>query len=264
MNPLMEVEILKLNLSTRKTEKVKDCVADEEPFHLFLNRTHVVSMMCSPTNLRELAIGYFLSEGVVKSAEEIKEVTLNKAKRICTVIPVHQGNCEKRLRFFENRPRMIRSSCGETASPFHRKSFFKIKSSLRVRAQIVAECVNGLNSLAEIYRRTGGTHAAAIFTVDGTTVCFAEDVGRHNAVDKVIGMASIKNAQIGECFLASTGRLTGEIALKAVTVGLPVVASLAAPVSSGVSVALDAGLTLVGFVRGQRMNVYTFPERILS
>jgi len=93
-------------------------------------------------------------------------------------------------------------------------------------------------------------------------VAFAEDVGRHNAVDKAIGIGALNETDFGECFLALSGRLTGDMALKAARVGLPIVASLAAAIDSGIAVAKDAGLTLIGFVRGKRMNIYNFPERI--
>jgi FdhD protein len=90
----------------------------------------------------------------------------------------------------------------------------------------------------------------------------AEDVGRHNAVDKVIGMAALNQTKFSDCFLTSTGRLSGDIVFKASKVGLPIVASLGAALDSGVAMAAAANLTLAGFVRGKRMNIYNAPERI--
>jgi FdhD protein len=264
MRMTVELDVIKLNLSTGKTEKIRDCVADEKLLHLFLNRTHVASVMCSHTNLLEFAIGHLLSEDIVKKTGEIEKVILDEDRGICRVLGSREVNWENRLRFLRNRARLILSSCGEVSSNYRRRRFAKANSNAKIKASVVVDCANRLNSLAEVYRRTGGTHAAAIFKMDGTEVSFAEDVGRHNAVDKVIGFTSMKKADFGDCFLMSTGRLTGETVSKAAAMGLPLVASLAAPVSSGISVALDAQLTLVGFVRGRRMNIYTFPERILS
>jgi len=94
-------------------------------------------------------------------------------------------------------------------------------------------------------------------------VAIAEDVGRHNAVNKVIGIAAIKEIEFGELFLASTGRLSGDIIFKAAKVGIPIVSSLGAALDSGFEMAKNANLTLAGFVRGNRINIYTYPERIL-
>jgi len=120
-----------------------------------------------------------------------------------------------------------------------------------------------LNALAETFRKTGGVHVAALYSGGGELMSYAEDVGRHNAVDKVIGVCALRKSDFSQCFLASSGRLTGDIVLKAARMRIPLVASLAAPVDSGVEVAKRTGLTLIGFVRGSRMNVFTFPERII-
>jgi FdhD protein len=132
-----------------------------------------------------------------------------------------------------------------------------------VKAEVLFNSVNQLNFKAELFRKTGGVHAAAIYKAAGTLIALAEDVGRHNAVDKVIGMAALNQVDFGECFLALSGRLSGDVVFKASKVGLPIVASLAAALSSGIEMAEQANLTLAGFVRGKRMNIYTFDERIL-
>jgi formate dehydrogenase accessory protein FdhD len=131
-----------------------------------------------------------------------------------------------------------------------------------VKADVVSESTRRLNTIAEAFRRTGGVHVAALYTADGELVDCAEDVGRHNAVDKVIGSCALRKRDLSKCFLASSGRLTGDIVLKAARMKIPVVSSLAAATDSGIEVAKRAGVTLIGFVRGQRMNVFTFPERV--
>jgi FdhD protein len=138
-----------------------------------------------------------------------------------------------------------------------------VKSGLTVKAEILFNSVNQLNFKAELFRKTGGVHAAAIYKADGALVAMAEDVGRHNAVDKVIGMAALNQTDFSGCFLALSGRLSGDVVFKASKVGLPIIGSLAAALSSGIEMAEQANLTLAGFVRGKRMNIYTFDERIL-
>jgi len=156
--------------------------------------------------------------------------------------------------------RIILSACG--GPPQQSAKLPKIKADIKVKAETIQKCVNNLNFIAETFRKTGGVHAAALYRSDGTLLAFAEDVGRHNAVDKVIGIGALSKVNFSECFLAVSGRLTGDMVLKAAKIGLPIVASLAAALDSGVEVAKASNLTLIGFVRGKRMNVYNASERI--
>lgn len=258
---MKKVEIVKVDVSAKTTRRVADYVAEEKPLQVFLNRTRYAAIFCSPTNLKELTVGHLLSEGAVKSVEEVEVVKLKED--VCRVTLKSSVDLEKRLKRLRLYFRVIPSACGSKSSYQYSGKPPKVKSALTVTAEVVHDAVSDLNSLAEVFRKTGGVHAAAIYHSDGKLVAFAEDVGRHNAVDKVIGIGAMEEADFRECFLALTGRMTGDIVLKAAQVGLPVVASLAAAIDSGIKVAEGAKLTLVGFVRGKRMNVYTFPERIV-
>jgi formate dehydrogenase accessory protein FdhD len=137
-----------------------------------------------------------------------------------------------------------------------------VKAGLKVKADVILKCVNRLNFIAETFRKTGGVHVAAIYRSNGELLVFAEDVGRHNAVDKVIGSAALDKSDFGVCFLALSGRLSGDIVLKAARVGLPILASLSAALDSGVEIAGSTDVTLIGFVRVNHMNIYTSEERI--
>ncbi len=258
---MKKVEIVKVDVSAKTARRVADYVAEEKPLQVFLNRTRYAAIFCSPTNLKELTVGHLLSEGAVKSVEEVEGVKLKED--VCRVTLKSSVDLEKRLKRLRLYFRVIPSACGSKSSYQYSGKPPKVKSALTVTAEVVHDAVSDLNSLAEVFRKTGGVHAAAIYHSDGKLVAFAEDVGRHNAVDKVIGIGAMEEADFRECFLALTGRMTGDIVLKAAQVGLPVVASLAAAIDSGIKVAEGARITLVGFVRGKRMNVYTFPERIV-
>jgi FdhD protein len=258
-----KVEIVKLDVSTKMFKKVMDYVAEEKPLHLFVNTTYWATILCSPLNLKELAVGHLLSEGILKSTAEIEEVNLKEHENCCYVKLKPEVNVENRLNISRLHARVIRSACGSSAAYQYSPKPAKIKSNLTVKAKVVFNSVNQLNFTAELFRQTGGVHAAAIYKADGSLVALAEDVGRHNAVDKVIGMAALNKTDFGECFLASSGRLSGEVVFKAAKVGLPIVASLAAALDSGIAMAEAANLTLAGFVRGKRMNIYNAPERII-
>jgi FdhD protein len=261
---MRKVKIDKIDLSEKTSKKVADYVAEEKPLHLFVNTTYWATILCSPLNLKEMAVGHLLSEGILKSTAEIEEVNLKETEGTCYVKLKAEVNVDERLSLSRLHQRVVTSACGEQSIYQYQRKPAKVTSNLTVKAEIVFNSVNQLNFKAEVFRKTGGVHAAAIYTADGSLVALAEDVGRHNAVDKVIGMAALKQTRFGECFLTSTGRLSGDIIFKASKVGLPIVASLGAALDSGVAMAEAANLTLAGFVRGKRMNIYTYPKRIIA
>jgi FdhD protein len=259
---VLQVNIVKLDLSTGKSQKVADYIAEEKPFYLFVNTTFWATILCSPTDLQALAVGHFLSEGILKSTEEIEEIVLKEPEGTCYIKLKPEINVEDRVRLSRLHARVIPSACGSGSPYQYTGKTPKVKSNLKVKAQVIFDSVNQLNFKAEGFRQTGGLHVAAIYKADGQLVALAEDVGRHNAVDKVIGMAALNKVDFGLCFLALSGRMSGDVAFKAAKVGLPLIASLAAALSSGITMAESADLTLAGFVRGKRINVYTCPERI--
>ncbi len=259
MRFLIETDVVRIDLSRKESHHVKDLVAQEKPLSLFVNRAFYATIYCSPSNLKELAVGHLASEGIVKSITEIEEAEAEED--VCRVKLISSVDAEKRLRLSRHFGRVILSACEMQGLYKPSRRLPKIKSTLKIQAKMILDCVNKLGS-APVFRKTGGVHVAAIFQDDGTTVAFTEDVGRHNAVDKAIGVAIMNETDLGKCFLASTGRLAGDMAMKSATVGLPIMASIAAAIDSGINIAKRVDLALVGFVRGTRMNVYTCPERI--
>ncbi len=256
--------VTKIDIATRQKGKKEDVVAKEMPLHIFLGTIHFVSILCSPALFNELVMGHLLSEGLVESIDEISDVHFDQENRC--FVKLLEREVEKRVILSKPFAQLIVSACGRIG---HRSLSELLKSinlrtlpTWQIEATKVSECVKRLNMLSDVYRRTGGVHVGALFGRTGELIVLAEDVGRHNAVDKVIGAASLKGTNLGECFLALSGRLTGDIVLKTARVGVPIIASLAAAVDSGVEVARKVKATLVGFVRGNRMNIYSNPERI--
>lgn len=258
-----QVDIVKVDLSTGKAKKIADFVAEESPLHLFVNTTFWVTILCTPTNIKELAVGHLFSEGILKSIDEIEEVTVKEVENACYVKLKPNINVEDRIRLSRLHARVITSACGGGSPYQYTGKNPKVESNLRVNSKVIFDSVNQLNFKAEGFRQTGGLHVAAIYNGDGSLVALAEDVGRHNAVDKVIGMSALSKVDFGKCFLALSGRISGDVAFKAAKVGLPIVASLAAALSSGIAMAETSNLTLAGFVRGKRLNIYTEPSRII-
>ena len=223
-----QVDITKVDLSSGKTQKIPDYIAEEMPLYLFVNNAFWATILCSPTNLRELAVGHLLSEGILKSVEEIEEVTIKEAESSCFVKLKSGVNAEDRVKLSRLHQRVITSACGSGSPYQYTGKTPRVESDLTVKAQVIFDSVNQLNFKAEVFRQTGGVHVAAIYHADGSLVALAEDVGRHNAVDKVIGMTALNKVDFGTCFLTLSGRMSGDVAFKAAKVGLPLVASLSA------------------------------------
>lgn len=263
MRTMLEVEITRIDVSKGERKRTRDLVAEEKPLHVFLNRSHYATILCTPSNLKELAIGHVLSEGVVKSVEEIDETELNEKEASCRIRLKESVDLEKRLKLAKHFARVIFTACGSDTPLQPSPRLAQVRSDLKVKAESVLKFVNSLNRDAVTFKETGGVHAAAVYRGDGTRVAFAEDVGRHNAVDKVIGIAVMGRFVPNGCLIVLTGRLTADIVLKVARAKVPIVASLAAALDSGIALARAVDLTLVGFARGNRLNVYTFPERIL-
>ncbi len=261
---MREVKITKLDVITKTSKRITDFVAEERPLHLFIDNSYWATILCSPANLKEMSVGHLLSEGILKSVNEIEEINLKEIEESCYVKLNSEVRVEDRIKLSRLHARVVTSACGSGSPYQYNRKPNRIMSKLAVKADVLFNAVNQLNFKAELFRKTGGVHAAAICRFDGTLFALMEDVGRHNAVDKAIGLAALNKVDFDECFLALSGRLSGDVVFKAAQVRLPVVASLAAALSSGIDMALQANLTLAGFVRGKRMNIYTFPERIIA
>lgn len=258
-----QVDITRLDLSTGYAKKVADYVAEEVPLYLFVNKTLWAMILCSPSNLKELCVGHLLSEGVLKSVDEIEEVTLKESENSCLIQLKSDIDAKERIRLSRLHTRVICSACSSSVPYQYERKPAKVTSNITVKAQIIFDAVTQLNSKADLYKKTGGVHVAAICKSDGTTIAIAEDIGRHNAVDKVVGIAALNNINFGECFLAFSGRLPSDVVFKVAKVGLPIIASFGAALDSGISLAEQTNLTLIGFIRDKRMNIYTVPERII-
>jgi FdhD protein len=255
--------MVRLDLSTGKAEKTKDCVAEEVPLQISLNDVYTFVIWCSPSQFKELAVGYLLAEDILRSVDEIESLSSNEKENKCQIKLKGSVDLDERMKNSRRSTRIIPLIKASTSPYQHDEKIPVVKSQLKVKAQVILDAINQINSLARGFKETGGLHDSAIFKLDGTIVAFSEDVGRHNTVDKVIGEASLNKANFSQCFMIITGRVPGDMIYKAAKVGLPIVASTAAVLNSGISSAEKANIALVGFVRGKRMNIYTGAERII-
>ena len=247
-----------------------DELAGEEPLELRLDGQRIAVTMRTPGDDFDLAFGFAVTEGLVGTPAEIATL------RYCVDVPTDQqynvvdvrrrvpGPVEDRLR----RNVYISSSCGVcgTASieGVRRAAADVAGDDLVVDAGIVAGLPDRLRAEQRVFDRTGGLHAAGLFDAGGNLLCLREDVGRHNAVDKVVGWAAREGRlPLRGCILTVSGRIAFEIVQKALIAGLPMVVAISAPTSLAVALAEESGVTLAGFVRGGGMNLYSHAHRVV-
>ncbi len=249
----------------RFTEKDKrstnDLVTRELPLTIFLNKRELVTLLCSPMDLKYLAVGFLSSEGLVKSRDDIKGIHVDDQRGVVRV-ETWQDTEFATDRMFK---RLITSGCGKGIS-FYRAADVRDRTKVESRNEIAAHEVFALvkefQHCSRIYRMTGGVHSAALCDTNHIRV-FSEDIGRHNAIDKIFGRCLMEDIPMGEAMLITSGRISSEILLKVARRNIPIIVSKSAPTDLGVKLAEDLGITLIGFVRGKRMNAYTNAWRIV-
>ncbi|MFH1003681.1 MAG: formate dehydrogenase accessory sulfurtransferase FdhD [Chloroflexota bacterium] len=241
---------------------VEDTVATEAPLTIILNNQELVTLLCSPANLAELAVGFLSSEGLLKGRDDIARVLTDPARGVVRVTTREDREIDADLL----SKRFITSGCGRGAS-FYQMSDVqdreKVASSLMVTPGQIADLVKEFQHRSLVYRNTGGVHSAALCDSDNILV-FTEDIGRHNAVDKIFGHCLLQGLPTEDRLIISSGRISSEIVLKVSRRGIPILVSKSAPTSLGVKLAADLGITLVGFARGRRMNIYSGEQRVAA
>lgn len=269
---MSRVAVKKRILRVKDTVRVRkiDSLAAEEPLEIRLDGTPLTVTMRTPGDDFDLAAGFLVSEGAVGSADDIATI------RYCAGATVDGANTYNVLdvrlapgvQAPEPRNFYTTSSCGVCG----KASLEAVRTVARwspagdpvdLAQSTVAGLPGRLRAAQRVFDRTGGLHAAGLFTADGEPLCVREDVGRHNAVDKLLGWA-LRDGRLplrGTVLMVS-GRASFELVQKAVMGGIPVLAAVSAPSSLAVELAAEEGLTLIGFLRGDSMNVYTGEERL--
>lgn len=254
-----------------------DAVVMEEPLQLSLDGTRLSVMMRTPGNDIELALGLLYSEGIIARATDVSEVRISaesgereEAVRVDASL-MESNEIDVRLRGEPSRRperSMLSSSacgvCGAVMIEDLRRGLAALEPGPAIRASTLTSLVARLRASQSVFDSTGGLHAAGLFTATGELASEREDVGRHNAVDKVVGRALLEGTlPASDRVLVVSGRAGYEIVQKAIAAGIPLVAAVGAPSSLAVALAREFKQTLVGFLRGERFNVYSAPERIL-
>ena len=248
-----EVQAFKLH-QDQPAEKITECVVVEALCQILLNDQPIATLACSPANLRELAVGYLISEGIAAGVDSVAEpvqaddgYTLNISARQI----IDSDDLAKRV---------ITSGCAGGKSFAQSPSQPLVDMPVTIRPEQLTHLAARMADSSHIFKQTGGVHSAALCTPEEIIFC-SDDIGRHNAVDKAIGWARLNSVELHDKLLLSTGRISSEIVLKAARSRITIVASRAAPTSRALNLARGLGLTVIGFVRGRRMTVYTCCDR---
>lgn len=249
MNSVKDYECL---LMTRSgAEKMPDPVMVEETIELIINGTKLSSIVTTPEHHKELAIGYMITEGAVQGRDDIEAVREDGNKVFLKIRSFDHFDL-----WYE-----LRSSGCIGVNWEHRDDNVSIPVAQKFPIGAILDSVEYLRT--EEQDRTHGTHVACLVAADGTLKHQAMDIGRHNAVDKVVGMATLAGDDLSRMFLLSSGRQPAGMVMKAVRAKIPMIVSKAAPISSGVDSARRANLTLCCFTNKDKTNVFSAPERIV-
>jgi FdhD protein len=247
---------------------INDELAIEEPLEIRVHGQSLAITMRTPGHDEELATGFLQTEGIIKDQGDLVEITR------CNGDKHNQG--QNRLNIFlspnleidlESLTRHVFASsscglCGKATIESVQQNFDPIESDVRVLPETITSLPALLRNAQPTFDQTGGLHAAAVFDTKGKLVVCREDVGRHNAVDKIVGYGFLNKLPFDKHILMVSGRASFEIMQKALAARLPILAAVSAPSSLAVDFAQENGQTLIGFVRGETMNIYTHPKRI--
>lgn len=240
-------------------EITDDIVAEEIPLTITLADKELVTLLCMPSDLHDLVTGFLFTSGLIKRAEDLRKITINEEQWVAYV-DLTRPDIDKDLVF----KRLFTSGCGRGALFYNTADILnrvKIPSSFKISAAKINSLMRKFQEKSQGFLETGGVHSAALADEDNILV-FREDIGRHNAIDKVIGK-SLEQGSFKDKILLSSGRVSSEVLFKAQKAGIPIIISQSAPTNQAVSLAKDMEIALVGFARGNRMNIYSKEERII-
>ena len=243
-------EIDAITYKNHNYKKTTEKVVQDETITLTINNKISRSMSAIEDSLKEFAVGYLFNENMVQTLDDIKEIKIENTKI----------NVEINDELLKTNETVL---CSDSSGGWRTKikNVKSVESDFQVRVDELINRIEELKNKAEIWQNTGGTHVAGIVYKDQFIV--KEDVSRHVAVDKVIGYGILNNFDLAESYVIYSGRMPADMVIKMTRVGIPILASNAAPANSGYRIAKKGNITLVGFLRGQRCNIYNNQNRII-
>lgn len=257
---MKNLEIIKYN--GHGFEETDDVIASEFPLTIVVNDEEFATMVCTPTDLEELVIGFLASEGLIRVIEEIDSLSIDESRGFAYVELVKKQIVNKQL----YSKRFIGSCCGKSRQFYLQNDVKTAKTFMKPIEISVAQCFKLMKKMQEesmAFQLTGGLHNASLCTKDDVLLS-KSDIGRHNALDKIYGYCLKNKISLSDKMIAFSGRISSEVLLKVSKIGVGIVLSKSAPTTLAIELANDLGITAIGFIRGQSLNVYSHPDRIIS
>lgn len=255
--PSLPVHVIRVRdgAAERRTQRV----ATEVPFTIMANDAELATMLCTPGDLVELTCGFLFASGFIRAADELLGCVIDTTRWVVHATLARSPDPE------QIRKRLYTSGCGKGVmygSLVELSSRRPRPSDLCLTVSQVSACAAWLQDASELYRSTGGVHTAALCEPGADPRVTMDDIGRHNAVDKVIGWGLRHACDFARQILITSGRVSSEILHKAARAGIPVIVARGAPTHQSVFRAAEAGITIIGFARGQNFTVYSGAERL--
>jgi FdhD protein len=253
------VDIRRIHPAARD-ETVADHVIVEEPLTIMIHRVGSFTVMCTPSDVEALAVGFVYSEGMIRGADEITAIAIKDD--VPNVIGIE---VQEPAQLGIARNLVVASSCGMCGVRNIQKMLSDVPAcqhTLEVPERVLLEITERLRPMQTTFALTGSSHAAALFDRDGDILAFAEDIGRHNALDKAIGKCLLSKRDTRGCGIALSGRVSLEMVAKAARAGAELIVAVSGVSSFAITAAKQWNITLCGFVRNGNINIYTDPTRI--
>ncbi len=244
-----------------RLEELEDSVVVEYPLTIFINDQEFITLLCSPEALEYLVVGFLASEGIIKSFKQIKKLSVDEEKGHAFVELSGFSSFSDKL--FGKRT--VTTGCGKGTVFYNVLDSLTANVSeggLTVTQEDIFRLTREFNQSSETFKDTGGVHSCCLCDSEGILI-FHEDIGRHNALDKIIGEAIHKGIALDDKLLLTSGRISSEMIIKASKQNIPIIISRSAATELSIKIAKELNITLIGFARGRRMNIYNGKNRVL-
>ena len=254
------VQLPVIKVKGREKRLTEDAVVREVPITIYFNKQEIVTILCSPNQIKELAIGFLISEGFIGCRDDLFTVGHHCEENVIRV----EGRERPGQTGILNR-RVLSSCCGKNRVSFNFEndaSLLRVQeSAVRITLDEAIYFANYLDENSALFKETGGTHNGGVGHA-GKVLFTSQDIGRHNVLDKLMGKAVLMNLDLSDHVLFFSGRVSSEILVKVAKMKIPILVARSAPTDLAIALAEDLNISLVGFARGDRLNIYTAPERI--